>query len=70
MSQEIRDAHEVFQAAVSGLATANAEYATAADAYLEKKAALVAAIDTVDAADNALEALTAAYEPPAHPNPQ
>lgn len=46
------------------------EYTTAAGVYHEKKAAYVEAISAVDVLDNELEALTAAYEPPAHPDPQ
>lgn len=62
--------HTEFQAAVAALDTATDEYELARVPYLEKKAALVAAIDRVDVIDGELEELTQAYEPPEKPEAQ
>lgn len=65
--EEISAAHAEFQEKIAVLSTATSEYEAAKAPYLEKKAALVAAIQAVDEADNRLEALTTEYEPPTPP---
>lgn len=66
-ASEVNAKNEEFQSAVADLETANADYEATKTPYLAAKQALVDAIDRVDALDNELEALTAAYEPQSKP---
>jgi hypothetical protein len=68
--QEISTLHDEFQAAVADLDAKTTDYEAKRTPYLEAKAALVAAIELVDEKDNALEAATQAFEPPAKPEAQ
>lgn len=66
-ASEVNAKNEEFQSAVADLETANADYEATKAPYLAAKQALVDAIDRVDALDNELETLTAAYEPQTKP---